>query len=92
MIDKIKEKISQFSENGIISNMRVNFTIITWSAAFVFFAVGVYIIVFSITGVEITQWIGMGTFLVGIASALLAVFSEKRKQKKIEKDKHNENI
>ena len=90
MEQKIKEMLNQFSETSVISNMRKSLTLITYSVVFIAITMGMYIFIFSIKGIEINNWAGMGVFLGGLATTIWAGFSEKRKQKQIEKQ--NENI
>lgn len=78
--------IEQFLESSKMSNMRFNFSLIVCAAVLLFVAMTVYIIVFSIKGIEITHWAEMGIFLGGVTTSIWAMASEKRKQKGLEKN------
>ena len=76
--------LEQFLESSKMSSMRINFSLIIYATIVLFIALATYIVIFSVRGIEITQWTGMGIFIGGITTSIWAMASEKRKQKKDE--------
>ncbi len=85
------KKLLQFlSSDSPYSTMRLGFITVIAAGFLCFLAVVINIIIFSIKGIEITQWSDMGIFLLCIGGAMTGLAWSKVQQKKLEVTQKNE--
>lgn len=79
------EKVFGFLLSGTNqSSMRLGFILAILGGLYIMICVGRYIMSFAGKGTEITQWEGMGVFLLGIATIMTGIAWMKERQKKTE--------